>query len=65
MTKLDKGLLEIREEFRHMLFQYRANKGLRMNIITSLWMINNLITLQKATKAAINKTKSQQNIKAR
>lgn len=60
MTQLDNALLEIREEFRHMLIQYRNCKGLRTNLITSLWMINRLIAIQKATKTAIERTKSKQ-----
>lgn len=60
MTQLDNSLLEIREDFRHMLLQYRNSKRLRANLITSLWMINRIIDIQKATKMAIERTKSKQ-----
>lgn len=60
MTQLDNSLLETREEFRHMLFQYRNYKGLRTNLIASLWLINRIIDIQKATKMAIERTKSKQ-----
>ncbi|MDE5615746.1 MAG: hypothetical protein K2I81_02860 [Alphaproteobacteria bacterium] len=65
MSNLDKVMQDVRDEFRHMLLQYRDVRGARLNIVSSLWMINRMIELHNATKSIIERQNVKKKTKAR